>query len=131
MSDIKIITDKTASSTTLSFTVTGTSGTTGFGNITIPKSAVTYGTTPTINIDGHAATNQGYTQDANNYYVWYTTTFSTHQISIVFTAPTLTPSPTPTPGVPQGYIYGIVAVIVIIVIIAVVLVLRKRETRKS
>jgi hypothetical protein len=30
----------------VSFTVTGESGTTGFSNITIPKSAVPYGTTP-------------------------------------------------------------------------------------
>jgi hypothetical protein len=70
----------------VSFTVTGQSGTTGFGNITIPKSAVPYGTTPTINIDGQPASNQGYTQDSNNYYVWYTTHFSTHEVSIVFTA---------------------------------------------
>jgi hypothetical protein len=30
--------------------------------------------------------NQGYTQDGNNYYVWYTTHFSTHEVSIVFSA---------------------------------------------
>jgi hypothetical protein len=40
---------------------------------------------PTIYIDGKIAENQGYTQDAANYYVWYTTDFSTHQISIAFT----------------------------------------------
>jgi hypothetical protein len=131
MSDITIATDQATTSTTISFTVTGQSGTTGFGNITIPISAVTYGTTPTITIDGQTTSNQGYTQDANNYYVWYTTSFSTHTVSIVFTAPSPTASPTPAPGVPQGYIYGIVVVVVIVVIIAAVLVLRMRGTRKS
>ena len=92
MSNIKIATDKATSSTTLSFTVTGTSGTVGLGNITIPKSAVAYGTTPTVNIDGLAASNQGYTQDSNNYYVWYTTTFTTHQISITFTRMVYSPA---------------------------------------
>jgi hypothetical protein len=43
-----------------------------------------YGTTPTIYIDNKPASNQGFTQDANNYYVWYLTYFSTHKVSIVF-----------------------------------------------
>jgi outer membrane biosynthesis protein TonB len=135
MSDIKIATDKSTSSTTLSFTVTGTSGTTGFGNITMPKSAIAYGTTPTVNIDGLKASNQGYTQDSNNYYVWYTTTFSTHQVSITFTtASSATPTPTTGPSTPQGYIYGIVVGVVIVVIVAiigVVLLLRRRNMQKS
>ena len=135
MSSITIATDKATSSTTISFTVTGASGTTGFGNITIPKSAVTYGTTPTVTIDGHTASNQGYTQDTNNYYVWYTTTFSTHQISIAFTTTASpTPTPTKTSSAPQGYIYAIVVVVVIIVIVAALLVLRRRnmsQTSKS
>ncbi len=94
MSNVAITTNKSAATTTVSFTVTGESGTTGFSNMTIPKSAVPYGTKPTIYIDGQTAQDQGYTQDINNYYVWYTTSFSTHQISIVFTT---TPSPSPSP----------------------------------
>jgi hypothetical protein len=47
---------------------------------------VAYGTTPTIYIDGQPASSQGYTQDSDNYYVWYTTHFSSNQVSIVFTA---------------------------------------------
>jgi hypothetical protein len=86
ISGITIVTNQTATSTTVSFNVTGKSGTTGFGNMTIPKSTVRYGTTPTIYIDGKQASNQGYTQDTNNYYAWYTTHFSTPQVSIVFTA---------------------------------------------
>jgi hypothetical protein len=84
MSNIALISNKSSLTTTLSFSVTGQSGTTGFSNITIPKSAVVYGTTPKIYIDTQTASSQGYTQDANNYYVWYITQFSTHQITIVF-----------------------------------------------
>lgn len=85
MSNVVIATNQSESTTTLSFTVTGQSGTAGFGNVTIPKSSVAYGTTPKIYVDGQLGSNQGYTQDANNYYVWYTTSFSTHEISIRFT----------------------------------------------
>jgi len=85
MSNVTIATSQSAKTTTLSFTVTGESGTSSFGNITIPISAVPYGTTPTIYIDGQPVSSQGYTQDSNNYYAWYITQFSTHQISIVFT----------------------------------------------
>ena len=85
MSNVTIATNQSAKTTTLTFTVTGESGNVGFSNITIPKSAVPYGTTPTIYIDGQPAQNQGYTQDTNNYYVWYTTLFTTHKVSIEFT----------------------------------------------
>ena len=55
MSNVTISTNPSANTTTVSFTVTGESGTTGFGNITIPKSAVPYGTTPTVYINGHSS----------------------------------------------------------------------------
>jgi hypothetical protein len=55
--------------------------------MTIPKTAILYGTTPQIYIDGQQATNQGYTQDVNNFYVWYTTQFGTRQMKIQFTVP--------------------------------------------
>jgi hypothetical protein len=117
MSSVTIATNQSASTTTVSFTVTGESGTTGFGNITIPISAVTYGTTPTIYIDGQPASNQGYTQDSNNYYVWYTTHFSTHQVSIVFTTASPSPSPTAQSSLPQEAIYGIAAAVAIVAIV--------------
>jgi hypothetical protein len=55
--------------------------------MTIPKTAIQFGTTPVIYIDDQQALNQGYTQDANNYYIWYTTQFSTHQVKIQFVVP--------------------------------------------
>ena len=94
ISDVVIAPSESAGITTISFNITGTSGT-GFSNMTIQKTAIPYGNTPTVYIDSQQATDQGYTQDANNYYVWYTTHFSTHQIIITFTE-SATPTPTPT-----------------------------------
>jgi hypothetical protein len=70
--------------TTVSFTITGPSGTAGFGNMTIPKTAIYYGSSPVVYIDGQQALNQGYTQDVNNFYVWFTTGLSAHKVSIQF-----------------------------------------------
>ena len=103
----------------------------GVGNVTIPKSAVPYGTTPTIYIDGQPTQDQGYTQDSNNYYVWYTTHFSTHEVSIVFTTTAPSPSPTAQSSLPQEAIYGVAAAVAIVAIVAVVLVLRKSKKGKS
>jgi hypothetical protein len=55
--------------------------------MTIPKEAIPYGTNPVVFIDDQKALNQGYTQDADNFYVWYTIEFSTHQMKIQFTLP--------------------------------------------
>ena len=87
ISNATITSDQQSKTTTLAFTVTGPNGTEGLGNMTIPKSAIPYGTTPVIYIDGQLAPNQGYTQDSNNFYVWYTTEFSTHQMKIQFMDP--------------------------------------------
>ena len=84
MSNIMISTNQSNISTTVSFTVTGESGTTGSSRITIPKTAILYGTKPLVFIDGQEATSQSYTQDSENFYVWYTTQFSMHQIRIQF-----------------------------------------------
>lgn len=70
--------------TVVAFTVTGESDTAGFVNITLSKSAIPYGTIPIVYIDGVKAANQGYTEDSENYYVWFTTHFSTHQVAIQF-----------------------------------------------
>jgi hypothetical protein len=55
--------------------------------MTIPKTAILYGTAPVVFIDGQQAKNQGYTQDPENFYVLYSTQFSTHQIKIQFVVP--------------------------------------------
>jgi hypothetical protein len=87
ISNATITSNQQTTTTTLSFTIAGPNGTAGFSNMTIPKTAIHYGTTPVIYIDDLQVTNQGYTQDANNFYVWYTTQFSTHQVAIQFVVP--------------------------------------------
>jgi hypothetical protein len=78
------ITTESDSKTVVSFTLTGESGTTGFANFVLPKTAIPYGAKPTVYIGGQPAQNQGYTQDAQNFYVWFTTHFSTNQVEISF-----------------------------------------------
>ena len=81
------ITSNTSTKTvTVSFTITGAEGTAGFCNMTIPKTAISDGTSPIVYVDGQQAPNQGYMQDANNFYVWYTMHFSTHKVTIQFVA---------------------------------------------
>ncbi len=91
MSNVTIATNQ-SSATTVTFFLTGESGTTGYSNITIPKTLIADGTAPTVFIDSQQASNQGYTQDPENFYVWYTTQFSSHQINIQFEK-LLTPQP--------------------------------------
>jgi outer membrane biosynthesis protein TonB len=83
---ISTVTLSTQTSTTskISFTLTGPTGDVGFGNMTINKNSVPPGATPLIYIDSQIAQNQGYTQDANHYYVWWINHFSTNNLSIVF-----------------------------------------------
>jgi hypothetical protein len=105
----------------LSFTLTGESGNTGFGNITIPKSAVLNGGAPQIFIDGRLADHQGYTQDANNYYVWYTTHFSTHTVQIVF----------PTEGSIDFTLLTVAVVAVVAIALVAVVALRRHKSNIS
>ena len=132
-------TNQSNNSTTLSFTVNGENGTIGFGNITIPISAVLYGTTPILYIDGQPASIQGYTKDDNNYYVWFTTHFSTHEINIVFTKTSSSPNTTISPN--QTYaksssllevIYGVAAGIgIVAIVVAALMVIMKTEKSKA
>ena len=105
--NLTITTKQASKTTTVSFTVTGQNGTTGFSNITIPISLVPYGTAPTIYIDNQPVDSQGYTQDSNNYYLWYTTHFSTHQVSIIFAATATTPTPTTSSSGSQNTVLGL------------------------
>ena len=90
MSNVIISTNQSAMSTTISFTLTGENGTTGFSIMTIPKNVILNGNLPVVFIDGQQATNQSFTQDTENFYVFYTTQFSTHEIKIEFGKPLTT-----------------------------------------
>jgi hypothetical protein len=137
ISSYKIAVNQSADSTTLSFTSKGESDITSFENITIPKSAVTYGISPIIFINNQSTINQGYNQDNNNYYVWYATHISRPEVSIVFTGNSISPTPATshnpneTESLPQEAIYSVVIAAVIVAISTVLIVLRKHGNNKS
>jgi hypothetical protein len=122
------ITSYQPSKTTLSFTITGPNGAAGFCNMTIPKTAISYGNSPVVYTDGQRATNQGYTQDANNFYVWYTTRFDTNLVNGVsqMTVQFLVPSTSPARSIGPVLAIGI-AVPEIILIFTVIAVRRLRR----
>jgi hypothetical protein len=129
LTNITITPTPLTTTTTVSFTITGPSGTAGFGNMTIPKTSIPYGTTPLVYINGTLAANQGYTQDANNYYVWYTTQFSTHQVTIQFTTPKPSPTPLPTSSTLVFFVsIAAAAVIIILIVLAITIKRNKRKT---
>jgi hypothetical protein len=91
-----VITSTQPKITTISFTITGPKGTAGLGNMTIPKSDISYGVSPVVYINGQKISDQGYTQDANNFYVWFITSFDTNlenvvsQVTVQFLLPSTT-----------------------------------------
>ncbi len=87
ISNVYLTMDRNTTSAYLYLTVTGASHSTGFCNMTLSKNLIYEGTAPIIFIDDKKAENQGYSQDETNYYVWFTTGFSRHQISIIFNVP--------------------------------------------
>jgi nitrous oxidase accessory protein len=126
ISDVTITTNQTAQTVTVSLTITGQSGYSGFCNLTIPKSTVNFAIAPTILIDGQPAANQGYTEDDQNFYVWFTTTFSTHQIDIEFNE-----QPTTSPGAGDVYWWATpAAAIIALVLVSIVIAIRfSRKTK--
>jgi hypothetical protein len=132
LSNLTITSKQSTSTVVVSFTVTGQNGTTGFGNVTIPKSSVPNNLTPTIYIDNRQAQNQGYNQDTNNFYVWYTTSFSTHNVSIVFAS---TPNVTQSPmqfeiSLPTNYAILLAVALILIIAVSFALILGRKNTFK-
>ncbi len=135
-----MIVDEAANTVTLSMNLTGPSGTTGFCNMTIPKSTMPSGVIPTpiVYIDGVIAEQQGYTQDADNFYVWYSTHFSNHQVEVVFPAsapatPSPTPENTPKPQFAADMFpsISVAAAIAIIALVLIGLVARRRKKKQD
>jgi cell division septation protein DedD len=100
LSNATITSYQPAKTTTVSFAITGPIGTLGLGNMTIPKTAISYGTSPVVYIDGQQAADQGYTQDANNFYVWFIKSFDTNlvngvsEMTVQFLLPSTSPATT-------------------------------------
>lgn len=136
VSDVNWVTNQTT--TKISFIVTGESGTFGFSNITIAKSRIPLATTPIIYMDNKIVPEQGYTQDANNYYVWYIVHFSTHRILIEFNGnAALLPQTTNRISGAEGetnfhsIIYGLAIAFVIVALVSLVLKFALKKKKKS
>jgi outer membrane protein assembly factor BamB len=126
ISNVYLTTDQNATTASVYLTVTGESGTAGFSNMTIPKNLIPDGTTPTIYIDNQKAEKQGYTQHTDNYYVWYTTGFSSHQISIMFSkSQNVESSSLP------NYVIWLGAVFTALIITVTVIVIFKKRSMRS
>jgi hypothetical protein len=77
--------DQSAGKTFFNFIITGQTGTAGICNFSIPKNQVPFGTVPEVYLENQVVSSQGYSEDYGNYYVWCIVTFSSHEVSIVFT----------------------------------------------
>jgi hypothetical protein len=115
------MTTNDSNSTVISLALVGLDVTNGFSNITIPKQAVPLGTTPKIYINSQMAPDQSFTEDANNYYVWYTTFSKTYQLQIVFGQGSSTVDSFP--------LWIVAVVVVVIVVVAVLVVILPRKLR--
>jgi YVTN family beta-propeller protein len=130
MSNVTITPHQLSTTTIVSFTVTGPSGTVGFGNMTLQKSAILYGTNPVVYIDGNQALNQGYTQDADNFYIWYTTYFSTHEMTILFTStPSATPTATLNPPASMSLNVPVMGAIILIGLVLIGLLVKRKKNQ--
>jgi hypothetical protein len=126
ITNVSLTPNKSSETIAISFTLSGEQGDTGFGNFTIPKSVVDFATSPTIYIDGSIAVDQGYSQDESNYYVWFTTHFSSHDVSIVFSSPV-----SKSELLSQTTIYIVSCVIIISAIVSGIVIYKKRYELQS
>lgn len=119
ITNLTLTADPDVRTTTFNFNLT--TPTAGIANLTIPKQNVTYTPTyPQIHIDTEIASNQGYTQDEKNYYVWSQFNAGAHNVSVIFTA-----SGSPSVPFPVGLL--LVAVLVIVGCLAVAVLFRKNR----
>jgi uncharacterized protein involved in tolerance to divalent cations len=102
-------------------TIIGQNTTDNVNVITVPKTTFISDVTPKIYVNSQLASVQGFSQDSNNYYVWYGTIFRDYELSIVFTT---NASPT---QIPSTIILSIVVIVIFSVSIAMVLAKRRRD----
>jgi hypothetical protein len=126
ITNLQITSSPSSKTITVSFNVKGTNGDEGIGNFTIPKSAVDFGTAPKVYIDNAQATDQGYCQDESNYYVWFATHFSSHEVCIVFSAPV-----SKAEMLSQNTIYIVAAVATVLATVSGFVIYKKRENLKA
>lgn len=122
ISSISITTDGSNTTTTVSLAIVAQSKTNGFNNVTIPISAIPYGTTPTVYVNNGVAQNQGYSHDSKNYYIWFKTDYSTYELSVAFETQ---PAPANFP------IWVILAIVIIVVVSILAVFLQKTFKTKN
>jgi len=85
-----------STSDTLNFNVTGTSGTTGFVNLSVFKTIITDITNLKVYIDGNSV---GFvsTDNGGYYSIQFSYGHSDHNVTVVLNYPTTSPSPSPSP----------------------------------
>jgi hypothetical protein len=120
-----ISTDHFAGQTTLSLMVIGQKTTDNLSTFTVPKTAVIYGVTAKIYVNNQMALDQGFSQDANNYYIWYKPVFSNYELLIVFASQA---SPA---GMPLWVILSIFVIMLSITIGAVFLNKRRKSFEEN
>jgi hypothetical protein len=127
---INVTTNLAALQTNITFMVGGDKGDNGFFNLTIPKSVVAYGDSPTVYASGIGNSkisikNQGYSQDNENYYVWCTTSFNDgvyDPLTIEFSNPPQTLITNPL------FITGITATIIVIAALSIFAYTKRKTT---
>lgn len=87
-------------------TVIGENTTNVVTTLTIPKTTVPDGGTPKVYVNSQVTSEQGFSQDQNNYYVWYRTFFRDYELSIVFA-----------PNAPQVEVPLSIILVIIVVIL--------------
>jgi len=125
INNASIYVDQSTATTFFNFVITGETGTAGICNFTIPKHLVPIGTLPEVYLDNQIVDSQGYSEDYSNYYVWYIMTFSSHNVSIVFTEHGSTSFSS------LWYILVLVVVIISVCVISAVFLIRKRKMSHS
>lgn len=116
-----ISTDQSKAQTTLSLIIIEENGINSINTITIPKTAIPYGIAPRIYLNNQMAPDQGFWQDAKNYYIWYKTIFNNYELLLVFA----------TQAAPIGFPISAILSIIVIVPISVSAVFLKKETKAS
>jgi len=119
---INVTTNLPSASTNVTFLTRGDLGNFDFVNLTIPRSAISYGTTPKVFFGNLSAEDQGYTHDASNYYVWCTTNFNSYFFgasTIVFASSS------------PNVIHFVIIVTAIVAVAAAGLLLYNRKRRKE
>jgi hypothetical protein len=110
--------------TDIAFKLTSQNKTAEFMNMTVPKNVLLGGTSPVVTIDGALVKDSGFSQDSDNFYVWFTALSNSGHIdrSSVMITFLLTPKLT-TVGPSMSYLYTMGAVVVTVLLAALFLLL--------